>query len=105
MSNKIKVINDDQIIKVDVSGAFLKKLQSTLFFVLGTLSEKEQILALGNVQSGKITNSAENELLTLLSLIKDIEDKAQSQGLTEEMTQESFIEDMKKNEEDDSNPQ
>jgi hypothetical protein len=97
----IKVINDEDNIKIEVSGKFYKKLQSTLFFILGSLSEKDQIEALGNVRSGKITNATENELLTMLSLIQHIENSAEEQKLTKEMDSKEFVEQIKSANPDD----
>jgi hypothetical protein len=93
---KIKVIKDTDNIKIEMSGFFYKRLQSTLFYLLGTVEEAQQLQVLNNVKENKISSKLEHEVQTILSLITEIENQAEKQNVISEMTEEELKESIEK---------
>lgn len=79
---KIKSIPFEEIIDIQISGAFYMRIQNLFFELISKLSEEDQKILLEKVKEGAkdITEPAMYNALTVLIIMNEIEYQANEQG-------------------------
>lgn len=80
---KLKTIKPTAIINIEVGAGFYKRVQD-LFFWYVKQDEEKAIKAIENLKTQDPQDIFENHLLTLISLIYEIEQKANDQSFIED---------------------
>ena len=85
MSELLKLLKQDALVEIKLSSSFVSRIQQLLFYILRDVS-KEQIEEYKTLIEEKKETDDElvYHIITLSALLKDIEDKADEQGLTYE---------------------
>lgn len=83
MSETLKFLKNDALVKIVVSSSFVSRLQQLLFFIIKDVP-KEKLEEYKRLVEEKKESDDEilNHIITISALLKDIEDKADEQGLS-----------------------
>jgi hypothetical protein len=83
MSETLKFLKNDALVKIVVSSSFVSRLQQLLFFIIKDVS-KEKLEEYKRLIEEKKESDDEilDHIITISALLKDIEDKADEQGLS-----------------------
>ena len=82
---KYDAIPTDAIITIKLSGAFYDKLKVSLLSICSTVEPQELLTLLEKFKTkGPADDATEHNIHTLLMLIREIENSAKTQGLTQE---------------------
>jgi hypothetical protein len=83
MSETLKFLKNDALVKIVVSSSFVSRLQQLLFYIIKDVS-KEKLEEYKRLVEEKKESDDEilNHIITISALLKDIEDKADEQGLS-----------------------
>jgi len=85
MSEQLKFLKQDAIIEMKISTSFVSRIQQLLFYILKDISkEKLEEYKIIIEQKKESDDEIVEHIITLSALLKDIEDKADEQGLTYE---------------------
>jgi hypothetical protein len=85
MSEKLKFLKPDVLVEIKLSTSFVSRLQQLLFFILKDISkEKLEEYKTIIVEKKQTDDEIVDHIVTLSALLKDIEDKADEQGLSYE---------------------
>lgn len=85
MSEKLKFLKPDALIEIKLSTSFVSRIQQLLFFILKDISkEKLEEYKTIIVEKKETDDEIVDHIVTLSALLKDIEDKADEQGLSYE---------------------
>jgi len=78
--SKVEAIANDSIIDIKISGLFYGRIHQMLLYHAGQKPFDEFIKEVKAVRSGPPQNQYQEHLLSLLTLIHEIETKAKAQG-------------------------
>lgn len=81
---KFKTVRTDALIKVDIGAGFYERMKQLLMWYHGENDSEKLIKALEELKSREPKDEKEYHLVTIISLIAEIELKAAQQGLLEE---------------------
>jgi len=76
---KIKIIEDDTLVSIQVSGLFYKQVKQCMFNMLDSFEKPDEVIS--KIVDKKELNREEYTLVTLMSIIKEVEDSATKQNL------------------------
>lgn len=99
----IKFLKNDAIVKIEVGSGFVQRIQQILMFVLKDIpQEKIEEYRQLTLDKKELTELWMEHVTTLSVLLKEIEEKADSQGLSYEMNPEdaSSLPDFSSNQEE-----
>ncbi len=82
---KLKEILPDKIVSVEVGTGMYNRVQTLLFDHLNSVEGDVSVKALNEIRSREPKNKFEYNLLTLLTLVYNIESRFQEQGFTKEV--------------------
>lgn len=83
----LKFLKNDAIVKIDVGSGFVQRIQQILMFILKDVSqEKIEEYRQMVVDKKELTEPWMEHVTTISVLLKEIEDKADAQGLSYEMS-------------------
>lgn len=90
-NSKIKLIPNDTIVNIPISGAFIKKLQETLFYLLGQKEPTEVAKVIKELETREPNNFWEHEVTIYLALVYQAELVAKEGGHIIEKSVSEFL--------------
>lgn len=81
---KLKTIHSDKVVTIEVGSGFYSRVQKLLFTHINSVEPEVSIKALNEIKSRDPKDEWEANLLTLLTLVYNIEAKFHEQGFTTE---------------------
>lgn len=82
---KLKAIQPDKIVQIDIGSGFYGRVQELLFAHIATVEPEVSIKALNELKVREPADKFEYHLLTLLTLVYNIEQQFHDKGLTQEI--------------------
>ena len=76
---KIKIIEDDTLVPIQVSGFFYKQVKQCMFNMLAAFENPDEVIS--KIVDGKELTKEEYTIVTLMSIIKEVETSATNQNL------------------------
>jgi len=85
MSELLKFLKKDAVVKIEISSSFSYRIQQLLFFILKDIP-KEKLEEYKTIieEKQQPADDIVEHIITISALLKEIEDKADEQGLTYE---------------------
>lgn len=85
MSELLKFLKKDAVVKIEISSSFSYRIQQLLFFILRDIP-KEKLEEYKTIieEKQQPADDIVEHIITISALLKEIEDKADEQGLTYE---------------------